>query len=158
VADVRKIDKPSKKVVSTKKGAASSPVAKKSVSRTAARRADFGASIDGFFAKQPPHLRAILEELRSMIQAAAPDAKSSIKWGMPWFTVDGNMMCSLGGHKSHVNLVLVGPAEAFVDPEGRLLGESKGGRHLKLTTLAELPRESVNLWLRTAADLARGKG
>jgi hypothetical protein len=71
--------------------------------------------------------------------------------------VNGAMMCALGGHKSHVNLILSGPPAAYSDPEGRLSGEGKTGRHLKLTTLEELPRVAVRRWLRTAADLARKK-
>ena len=113
--------------------------------------------IDGFFTKQPPHLRAILEALRALVDEAAPDAASSIKWGMPFYTVNGAMMCALAGHKSHVNLVLAGPPGTFADPEGRLSGEGKTGRHLKLTSLDELPRDAVRGWLRTAAELTRAK-
>lgn len=131
--------------------------AKRTTPKMATRRADFGDPIDGFFTKQPPHLRAILEKLRKLIEAAAPDAESSIKWGMPFYTVAGNMMCALGAHKSHVNLVLSGPPSAFADPERLLSGEAKTGRHLKLTTLDELPVNAVRGWLRTAADLARKK-
>jgi hypothetical protein len=120
-------------------------------------RADFGAPIDGFFARQPPALRAILDELRKLVEEAAPDADSSIKWGMPFFTVGGAMMCALGGHKSHVNLILAGPPDAFADPGRRLSGQGKTGRHLRLTSLADLPRDAVRGWLRTAAELARAK-
>jgi hypothetical protein len=63
------------------------------------RRADLGAPIDGFFAKQQPHLRPILEELRKLVEEAAPDATSAIKWGMPFYTVGGQMMCALAGFK-----------------------------------------------------------
>jgi hypothetical protein len=122
-----------------------------------APRADFGAPIDGFFARQPPHLRPILEELRKLVEGEVPGAQSAIKWGMPFYTLDGTMMCALGAHKSHVNLILSGPPGAFADPEGRLSGEGKTGRHLKLTSLDELPREAVRGWLRTAAGLARRK-
>jgi hypothetical protein len=121
-------------------------------------RADFGAPIDGFFAKQPPHLRAILEALRKLVEEAAPDAQSAIKWGMPFYSVGGNMMCALAGFKSHVNLILSGPPGAFADPDGRLEGDAKGGRHLKLRALDELPRQSVRGWLRTAVGIARKKG
>ena len=129
----------------------------KTATRKPAPRADFGAPIDRFFQKQPPRLRAILEELRRLVEEAAPDARSSIKWGMPFYTVNGTMMCALGGHKAHVNLVLAGPPSTFADAEGRLLGDGGTGRHLKVTTLAELPHESVRRWLRTAAGLARKK-
>jgi hypothetical protein len=122
-----------------------------------ARRADFGAPIDGFFAKQPPHLRAILETLRASIEEAAPDAMGSMKWGMPWFTIEGEMMCALTGHKSHVNLILPGPPGTFADPDRRLEGEAKTGRHLKLRTIDELPRGAVRGWLRVAAKAARAR-
>jgi hypothetical protein len=118
-------------------------------------RADFGAPIDGFFRRQPAPLRPILEELRTLIKEVAPDAISSIKWGMPFFSIGDAMMCALGGHKSHVNLILSGPPGTYADPEGRLSGEGKTGRHLKLTSLDEIPRASVRGWLRTAAELAR---
>jgi hypothetical protein len=118
-------------------------------------RVDFGAPIDGFFNKQPAPLRPVLQELRGLIEQAAPDAVSSIKWGMPFFSIGDTMMCALGAHKSHVNLILSGPPGTYADPGGRLSGEGKTGRHLKLTSLDELPREAVRGWLRTAAELAR---
>jgi hypothetical protein len=90
-----------------------------------------------------------------MIKEVAPGVESSIKWGMPFFTLDGKMMCALGAHKSHVNLILVGPPGAFPDPQGRLEGKGKGGRHLKLRSLDELPKESVRKWLRVAAKEIR---
>jgi hypothetical protein len=125
--------------------------------RTAPARADFGAPIDSFFERQPPAIRAILEELRRLIMQAAPDAQSSIKWGNPWFTIDGQMFCALTAHKAHVNLILYGEPQAFADPEGWLAGEGAGGRHLKLSEASEIPGESVARWLRTAAELARAK-
>jgi hypothetical protein len=140
-----------KKAAAKKKAAPKKAAAKKPM----AQRADYGAPIDGFFDKQPPHLRVILDELRTMVKEEAPEAESSLKWGMPFFTVNGAMMCAFGGHKAHVNLILSGPPGAFADPEGRLSGEGKTGRHLKLTSLDELPRKSVRGWLRTAAALAR---
>src|SRR6266849_3515648 len=52
--------------------------AKKSTAPKFAPRADFGAPIEGFFAKQPAHLRSILEELRKLVEEAAPEAQSSL--------------------------------------------------------------------------------
>ncbi len=123
--------------------------------RNAPRRADFGAPIDAFFARQPPRLRAILVELRGLVEAAAPDATASIKWGMPFFSIGREMMCALGAFKEHVNLVLPGPSWTYADPGGRLEGESVHGRHIKLRTLEELPRADVRRWVRAAAERAR---
>ena len=131
--------------------------AKKNPRAIPERRADFGAPIDGFFARQPPQLRVILERLRKLIEDAAPDATASIKWGMPFYGIGSGMMCALAGFKSHVNLILSGPPEAFADPEGFLEGEGKTGRHLKLRSLDDLPVEAVRGWVGTAARLAREK-
>ncbi len=123
----------------------------------AGAREDYGAPIDSFFEKQPPALRAILEELRRLILEAVPDVQSAIKWGNPFFTVEGKMVCAVTAHKAHVNLIVSGPADAFPDPEGRLTGESSLGRHMKLTDAAQIPRDSVLEWVRTAAERARSK-
>jgi hypothetical protein len=131
--------------------------AKKPAAKKFAPRVDFGAPIEGFFAKQPAHLRSILDELRTMVEEIAPKAESSLKWGMPLYTLNGAMMCALAGHKFHVNLILAGPPGTFADPEGRLSGEGKTGRHLKLRSLDEFPRDAVRAWLRTAAEVARAK-
>ena len=125
--------------------------------RAVPTRADLGAPIDGFFKKQPPPLRAVLVELRKIVESTVPDAESSIKWGNPFFTLNGKMMVALSAHKSHVNLILAGPPNAFADPHHRLTGEGKTGRHLKLSSLVELPRNEVRGWVKTAAKIARAK-
>ncbi|HEX4404958.1 MAG TPA: DUF1801 domain-containing protein [Polyangia bacterium] len=119
------------------------------------RRADLGAPVDGFFARQPPELRAILELLRGEVARAAPSAVAAIKWGMPMYTVDGEMMCAFGAHKAHVNLILAGPPGTFADPDGLLEGDGKTGKHLKLRALADVPRAAVRKWLATAAARAK---
>ncbi len=160
------VAKKTAKKAPTKKAPAKAPATKNTAKKSSAKpaqpamkkhgpRADFGAPIEGFFAKQPPHLRPVLEELRKMVEAAAPDAQSSIKWGMPFFSVGDAMVCALGSHKSHVNLILSGPPGTFADPEGLLEGEGKTGRRLKLTALDDLPKATVRGWLRTAAEWAR---
>jgi hypothetical protein len=134
--------------------------ARRAPSRAGSRvgpRKDFGKPIDTFFDKQPPALRSILVELRNVVEAAAPDATSSIKWGMPFYELGGHMFAALGAHKAHVNLILWGPPMAFKDPKGRLTGDGKMGRHLKLTDIAELPRADVKRWVKTAVDLARSR-
>src|SRR5260221_12434271 len=144
-----------------KKTTKSATVKKAPVKRAAPKkfgqRADLGAPIDGFFTKQPPHLRPILEALRELIDEVVPKAESSIKWGMPFYKLNGNMMCALAGFKSHVNLILSGPPDAFADPDGLLEGDAKRGTNLKLRALDELPRAAVLRWLRTAAKLASKK-
>jgi hypothetical protein len=114
--------------------------------------------VAGFFARQPPSARAILDALRALVEEAAPDATASLKWGMPFYTVGGETLCALAGFKSHVNLILPGAPGTYEDPGGLLEGEGRTGKHLKLRALEELPRGAVRGWLRTAARLARERG
>jgi hypothetical protein len=74
---------------------------------------------------------------------------------MPFYTLDSVMLCALGGHKSHVNLILAGPPEVFVDPKELLEGDGKTGRRLRLTQLADLPKTAVRTWLLAAAAHAQ---
>jgi len=138
----------------TKKATRKTPAPAKAPAAKWGARADLGKPVDGFFARQPPELRAILEALRVEVERAAPGAVGAIKWGMPFYTLDGEMMCALAGHKTHVNLILAGPPGTYADPAGRLEGAGKTGKHLKLRTLAELPRAAVRAWLKTAAKTA----
>lgn len=158
MAAKKAVKKAAKRAPSGKPGAPkrTKAVSKKPVPKKYGKRADLGAPIDGFFSKQPPALRAILGMLREIVEKAAPDAEASLKWGMPFYTIGGEMMCALGAHKAHVNLILAGAPDTFDDPEGRLTGEAKTGRHLKLTTVDEIPRKAVEGWVRTAAKRARG--
>ena len=121
-------------------------------------RSDLGAPIEGFIREQPAPLGTILEELRRLVeQAAPPGIQSSLKWGMPCFTLDDRLMCMLGGHRAHVNLVLVGPERTFADSGGRLVGSGMGGRHLKLRALDEMPRKAALSRVHAAAKYARSE-
>jgi hypothetical protein len=157
--------KPGAKAKSGSRGKARPTTRKKAAPRPAKKpapaamkfgpRKDLGAPVDGFFAKQPPHLAPIVERLREMIAEAAPAATGTIKWGMPFYSLGGNTICAVAAFKSHVNLILPGPPGTYADP-GRLLeGDGKTGKHLKLRSLAELPADAVRGWLETAATRAQ---
>lgn len=148
--------KPAKAARASK--AASKPASKpaaKAPARKPAPRGDLGAPIAGFFARQPATMRPIALALRTLIELEAPDARSSLKWGMPWFAIGDAPYCAIGGHKSHVNLILPGPPGTYADPRGLLSGDGKTGRHLKLTTLVGLPEAEIRAWLKIAAARAR---
>jgi hypothetical protein len=144
-------------VKATPKAKKPAPSKKPASTSVVARRADFGAPIDGFFAKQAPNLRPILEALRKIVEEGVPDATASIKWGMPNYSIGRTMVCAMAGFKSHVNLIVAGPPEIFTDPEGLLEGGGTTGRHLKLRTIEELPREAARRWVSAAAQFARKK-
>jgi hypothetical protein len=138
----------------TTKPATRKPAAKKSPApdRAYAQRADFGKPIDGFFAKQPAALRPIVVALRALVEATVPSAVASLKWGMPVYEKSGGMVCAIGAHKAHVNLILSGPTDAFPDPNGLLDGTGKTGRHLTLRPGDTIPKAEIRGWLKIAAQ------
>ena len=121
----------------------------------AMQRADYAKPVTAFFAKAPAATRPILVALRELVEAAAPDATASLRWGMPVYAIGKTMVAAIGGHKAHVNLILPGPPGTYADPHGRLAGEGKTGRHLRLTAVADLPRAEVERWLAIAVTRAR---
>jgi len=120
-----------------------------------ARRADYGRPIDGFLAKRPPAQRALLEELRAMIHAAAPGVVETIKWGMPFYLLDGKRVAATPAFKAHVQILFFAPSDSLRDPDQLLEGTSADGRHLKLRDGDPLPRAQVRAWLAQAVTSSR---
>lgn len=59
------------------------------------------ASIDAYIAGYPDQVQAILQRIRAIIQEEAPDAKETIKYGMPTFTYYGNLV-HFGAFTHHI--------------------------------------------------------
>lgn len=57
--------------------------------------------IDAYIAGFPPEIRALLEEVRATIRAAAPDAREAISYQMPTFTLHGNLV-HFAAFKEHI--------------------------------------------------------
>jgi uncharacterized protein YdhG (YjbR/CyaY superfamily) len=73
------------------------------------------ADINAFIADFPEEVQAILEKIRKTIQQAAPEAKEAIKYGMPTFVLNGNLV-HFAAYKTHIGFY---PAptgiDAFID-------------------------------------------
>jgi uncharacterized protein YdhG (YjbR/CyaY superfamily) len=59
--------------------------------------------IDEYIAGFPIDIQEILEKIRATIQEAAPDAKETIKYRMPTFTLNGNLV-HFAAFKNHIGL------------------------------------------------------
>ena len=57
--------------------------------------------IDKYIANSPKEIRAILEKVRTTIKKAAPKAEETINYGIPTFTLEGNLV-HFAGFKNHV--------------------------------------------------------
>jgi uncharacterized protein YdhG (YjbR/CyaY superfamily) len=60
-------------------------------------------SINEYIAGFPPEIQSILEQIRTTIKEAAPGAEEKISYGMPTFTLQGNLV-HFAAFKSHIGL------------------------------------------------------
>lgn len=58
-------------------------------------------SIDEYIADFPAEVQKLLEEVRVVIKAAAPEAVEKISYQMPTFYLKGNLV-HFGAHKNHI--------------------------------------------------------
>lgn len=124
--------------------------AQKRKKRDAGPRADLDAPIGPWFEQFPPDKRAALEKLRALVESTVPAARSGLKWGVPFWTLDGKQLCDLVALKHEVALGIFAPPEVFDDPARELSGTSKEYRVLKVKTEAEIDEASVRRWLEAA--------
>jgi len=58
-------------------------------------------AIDKYIAAFPEEVQALLEKVRATIQKAAPEAEETINYGIPTFTLKGNLV-HFAGFKKHI--------------------------------------------------------
>jgi len=63
-------------------------------------KADF-TTIDEYIAMYPDDVQKLLQQMRTIIHAAAPDATEKISYQMPTFFLNGNLVY-FGAHKNHI--------------------------------------------------------
>lgn len=133
-----------KKTTATPKKPAAKAPAKPAPKKYAAR-ADLGSEHEVFFAKQPPTIKPITDALRKLIDGVVPKGTTKvIKWGMPFYALGDELLCAIGAHKAHVNFILPGD---HADPDGLLRGEGKTGKHVRITSVDEIPRAQIERWV-----------
>lgn len=124
--------------------------AKRTAKKTATKK-PAGPSVEGYFAQQPADKRALLEKLRTLVVRGVPGAKSTIKWGVPFYQRNGSNICALAVFKDHVGINFFAPPEVLVDPGKKLEGSGKANRMLKVRTAADIDNASILRWLKAAA-------
>ena len=75
--------------------------------------------IDEYIAGFPPEVQPLMEKVRAAIRKAAPDAKEAIKYQIPTFVLNGNLI-HFAGYKNHIGLYPGSkPIEEFKDALSR---------------------------------------
>jgi uncharacterized protein YdeI (YjbR/CyaY-like superfamily) len=57
--------------------------------------------IDAYIRRAAPFARPVLSHLRRLVRAACPAARETLKWGMPYFLYNRQMLCGMASFKAH---------------------------------------------------------
>ena len=60
------------------------------------------ANVDAYIADFPVDVQAIMQEIRALIKATAPDAEESISYGLPTYKLGGKPLVYFGAYKHHI--------------------------------------------------------
>lgn len=81
-------------------------------------------SIDNYIADFPEETRQILQQVRLTVSKAAPKAEETINYGIPTFTLNGNLV-HFAGYKSHIGFY---PAPSGIEAFKNELSVYKGAK------------------------------
>ena len=74
--------------------------ARMATSRTSTR----DPRVDDYIAKAAPFAHAPLAHIREAMHAALPDVAEAIKWGHPFFLLEGRLFANMVAFKAHCSL------------------------------------------------------
>lgn len=83
-------------------------------------------SIDEYIGTFPEDIQKILEELRGMIKAAAPDAEETISYNIPTFKLNGKYLIYFAGWKSHISIYPIPIGSEAFNKQVAKYAEGKG--------------------------------
>jgi uncharacterized protein YdhG (YjbR/CyaY superfamily) len=116
--------------------------------------------MDAYLAAAPVDRRAVLEQLRAAIRAAAPEAEETISYNMPAFAQHGTLVY-FASMKNHIGFYPTASGIAAFQEELAAYEGTKGAVHFPLDQpvpvdlIQRIVRFRVEEDRRTAADKAR---
>jgi uncharacterized protein YdeI (YjbR/CyaY-like superfamily) len=100
----------------------------------------FNPKVNEYIANSADFAKPILEHLRQLIHDTCPLAEEKIKWGMPFFDYNGEMLCNMASFKHHCAF---GFWKAKLMKDASILAVAQSEQamgHLgKITALSDLP-------------------
>ena len=113
-------------------------------------------TIDDYIANFPKDVQLILEKVRKTIRKAAPDAQEKINYGIPTFTLNGNLV-HFAGFKNHIGFY---PTPSGVEKFKKELSKYEGAKGSVQFPLEEpIPYNLITriTEFRVKEQLAKGK-
>jgi uncharacterized protein YdhG (YjbR/CyaY superfamily) len=113
-------------------------------------------TIDEYIAGFPPDIQKVLRKIRSTIRAAAPQAEETLKYQMPTYTLNGNLVY-FAVHKKHIGVY---PVPAGTEKFQKEIAPYRGATSTARFPLNEpLPFDLISrlVKFRVRENLARAK-
>jgi uncharacterized protein YdhG (YjbR/CyaY superfamily) len=98
-------------------------------------------SIDQYIAEFPPGTQKLLQEVRTVIRAAAPDAIETISYAIPTFDLNGKHLVHFAGFKKHIGFYPVPSAMEAFEEELKPYKSGKGSAQFPLDQ--PLPKDLI---------------
>lgn len=116
-------------------------------------------SIDEYINSFPPDVRQILEEFRTIIRENAPGAQETIRYGIPTFTLHGNLV-HFGAYEQHIGFYPTPSAILAFEDELAPYAPAKGSVRFPLDEPIpfDLVRRMVRFRVEEHLALAKRKG
>ena len=116
----------------------------------------FDTRIDSKIAAASATLQPILNHIREVVHEAAPGATETIKWGMPFFELNGVILANMGIFKQHCSLGFWSKSMTDYLAAKGIEPVEGAGSFGKITSLADLPpRTQLIAHVREAAEHIR---
>ena len=107
--------------------------------------------VDAFIDNAKDFAKPILVRIRKMVHTACPDVVETIKWRMPFFEYNGQILCGMAAFKEHCSIVIW---KASLIEGAPANGDSSMGSFGRITSLKELPSQAeFSRLLKTAMKL-----
>lgn len=112
--------------------------------------------IDSYIAAYPKDAQALLNVVRATIKKAAPKAEEKISYGIPTFTLNGNLV-HFGAFKTHIGFFPGASGVASFKKELSIYKTSKGTIQLPLDKKLPLPLITKIVKFRVKENLEKSK-
>ncbi len=112
--------------------------------------------VDAYIAKGQPFAQEILNHMRELMHLACPEVEETIKWGMPFFQLNGVILANMAGFKQHCSLGLWGAEMASILGGDGTSASGSMGSLGRIESLKDLPKDKVLLgYMKQAAGFVQ---
>ena len=110
------------------------------------------ARVDAYIGRARPFAQPILHHVRETMHKACPEVEETIKWGMPFFELNGIILGNMAAFKEHCSLGLWGPEMAAILGSDGAKSSEAMGTFGRIAGVKDLPAEKALLgYFRQAA-------